>query len=699
MENERTEPIVTLPPWSIDAGVALRDARLGDVEAFRELVSHHQAQVFGAALRLTGRRHEATQLAQDTFVALHGALGRISNPAHLQRWLMRAIEQSAADWHRQQVRRGDVVVMPEPGTGAVAAEVAQAVDPGAEFTAGVMVRLEQRRSHRQRHGAARPVARHGHRPVVWALLLAGVVAVTLLGLHWGGLLWPETGDESAQTVATTAEEEPAAPPADTAPPPQVADSSAVATREIGAAGSLPLADPYPQYTLIAMPLREQAGDPAALAAATAFHAALLEALQEVPGLTLLQPGVSAPPLDASHPADYLLTVTALRTTTLPSGGVAFRVSGGEAGGAVATGAGPRWPVEIRLQPVGQPASRAFTSALLIGAETAAPGLAAQQAELLRARFFPDALARQQQLVRLSDAASASERDSALAELLGTSPQGRGPALDAASIAVLLRQVGTLRADQRAQLWRSLRGYAAPELVEPLLDALRRDPEDDVRFEALATLAANHGSEPRVRSAIETVAQEDPQPVVRMAARRALQGEAQWRADVVARLADASLPYAQRLAPLLLSIQSTTLPAERLATQAIVADAEVQGLLAGMVREGWFDAVQADAVGDALGLLADGGSAAAPGLLVQVMPEGQRLAPAALPAPASPPAAAPPPASPVSPATMAWLLTHRSNPLARRMLDDIARGSVDPRLLNVIEQMRRAEQGQRVPPRR
>lgn len=697
VETQRTEPTVTLPPWSIDAGAALRDARAGDAEAFRELVSQYRAQVFGTALRLTGSRHDATELAQQVFVALHGALPRIGNPAHLQRWLSRTIETRAADWHRQQVRRGDVVVMPEAGEGAAAEAAHAAVDPGAEFTSGVMVRLEQRRSHRRRPSTSRRGSRG--RPLVWAMLAVAGIAVALLGLHWAGWLWPATGDVSAQAVASTVEEAPGSPPATDAAPAQIDEAGTVAATE-SIATAPALRDPFPQYTLIAMPLREQTRNPDALTAAAVFHTALLEALQEVPGLTVLQPGLTAPPVDAGHPADYLLTVTALQATSLASGGVAFRVSGGEAGGSVATGAGPQWPVEIRLQPVGQPASSAFASALQVGAEETAAALAVQQAALLRTRFFPDALARQQQLLRLAAAASSGERDSALAELLDTSLNGRGPVLDAASIAVLLRQVGTLRADQRAGLWRSLRGYTAPELVDPLLDAVRRDPEEDVRFEALATLASTHASEARVRGILEAVAQEDPQPVVRMAARRALQGEAQWRADVVARLADASLPYAQRLAPLLLALRSATLPAERLAMQAIVADAEVQNLLARMVREGWFDTAQADAVGDALGLLADGGSPAAPGLLVQVMPQTPAAGPAAAPAPAPPPAVEPPPAPPlVSPATMAWLLSHRSNPLARRMLDDIARGSVDPRLANVIEQMRRAEQGQRGAPRR
>lgn len=691
METQRTEPTVTLPPWSIDEGVALRDARAGDAEAFRSLVSHTQAQVFATALRLTSQRAVAAQLAQEAFVALHGALPRISNPTHLQRWLSRAIEQRSADWLRQQARRGDVVLVEEAGKGAAASEAAPAApaDPGAEFTAAVMVRLEQRRTHRQQFHASRASGRRGRRRILWGTLLVAVLALTVFGLYWAGLPWPTASDMAMPDSAAAAVPELPASAAD--PSAQVDDASGPPAAASSATALPVAADLYPHYTLIAMPPRQQAQEAAAITAVDAFHAALLEALRELPGLTVLTPGITAPPVDANHPADYLLTVTGLAITTLPSGDLAFRVSGGEAGAAVATGSSQQWPVEIRLQPVGQPASGAFSSALQVG-EGSAAALAAQQVQMLRTRFFPDALVRQQQLLRLGDAAASGlERDHVLAELLDTPLQGRGLALDASSIAMILQQAAVLRADQRAQLWRSLRGYSGPELVEPLLDALRRDPQQDVRFEALATLAASHANEARVRSVLESTAKDDADPVVRMAARRALGGATEWRGYVVGTLADASLSYEERLAPLLLAIRSATLPAEREDAQGLVRNAEVQNQLAGMVREGWFDAVQADAVAAALGLLADGGSTPTAALLVQVQPPGAQ--------PAPPPVVAPPPPAPqVSPATMAWLLSHRNNPLARRLLDDIARGNPDPRVELIVEQLRRAEQMQRMPRR-
>ena len=84
----------------------LQRAQAGDAEAFRQLVMAHQARVFGIALRLTGQRADAEELAQDVFVKLHAALAQIESPAHLTHWLLRTVSHRAIDRLRQQARRG-----------------------------------------------------------------------------------------------------------------------------------------------------------------------------------------------------------------------------------------------------------------------------------------------------------------------------------------------------------------------------------------------------------------------------------------------------------------------------------------------------------------------------------------------------------------------------------------------------------------
>ena len=51
---------------------SLERARGGDLLAFRELLHAHKARVFSLALRFTGRRADAEELAQDVFLKLHG---------------------------------------------------------------------------------------------------------------------------------------------------------------------------------------------------------------------------------------------------------------------------------------------------------------------------------------------------------------------------------------------------------------------------------------------------------------------------------------------------------------------------------------------------------------------------------------------------------------------------------------------------
>jgi RNA polymerase sigma-70 factor (ECF subfamily) len=65
--------------------------------------------VFTTALRLTGQRADAEELAQDVFVQLHAALALIADATHLQKWLLRAIYHRSIDRLRQRKREGQRV--------------------------------------------------------------------------------------------------------------------------------------------------------------------------------------------------------------------------------------------------------------------------------------------------------------------------------------------------------------------------------------------------------------------------------------------------------------------------------------------------------------------------------------------------------------------------------------------------------------
>jgi RNA polymerase sigma-70 factor (ECF subfamily) len=107
----------------------LRRAQHGDPLALRQLVQQHQARVFGIALRLTGRRPDAEELAQDVFVQMHGALAGMASPAHVTHWLLRTVSHRSIDRLRQYARQGKPVPLEALGESAAAHAPESSHDP------------------------------------------------------------------------------------------------------------------------------------------------------------------------------------------------------------------------------------------------------------------------------------------------------------------------------------------------------------------------------------------------------------------------------------------------------------------------------------------------------------------------------------------------------------------------------------------
>lgn len=80
-------------------------ARAGDASAFMRLVRQHQARVFSLALRLTGRREDAEELAQDTFMGLHRQLRTLESALHVRNWVCRTVTHRSIDLLRGRARR------------------------------------------------------------------------------------------------------------------------------------------------------------------------------------------------------------------------------------------------------------------------------------------------------------------------------------------------------------------------------------------------------------------------------------------------------------------------------------------------------------------------------------------------------------------------------------------------------------------
>ena len=73
---------------------------------FEQLVDQHQSMVFSLALRMTGDRGLAEEIAQDVFLELDRNLGRIETPEHACYWLRRVTMSRSADALRRRRVRG-----------------------------------------------------------------------------------------------------------------------------------------------------------------------------------------------------------------------------------------------------------------------------------------------------------------------------------------------------------------------------------------------------------------------------------------------------------------------------------------------------------------------------------------------------------------------------------------------------------------
>jgi RNA polymerase sigma-70 factor (ECF subfamily) len=93
------------PQASPEADGDFAAARAGDTHAFVRLVRQHQARVFSLGLRLTGRREDAEELAQDTFLGLHRQLRNLESAAHVRHWVCRTVTHRAIDLLRARSRR------------------------------------------------------------------------------------------------------------------------------------------------------------------------------------------------------------------------------------------------------------------------------------------------------------------------------------------------------------------------------------------------------------------------------------------------------------------------------------------------------------------------------------------------------------------------------------------------------------------
>src|SRR5918996_5786458 len=91
----------------------LERCRRAEPGAFEELVELTGRQVYTLALRLTGDRHEAEDVAQEAYLRVHRSLRSFRGESRFETWLHRVVANAAINHMRDKARFGDLVDEPE----------------------------------------------------------------------------------------------------------------------------------------------------------------------------------------------------------------------------------------------------------------------------------------------------------------------------------------------------------------------------------------------------------------------------------------------------------------------------------------------------------------------------------------------------------------------------------------------------------
>src|SRR5579871_1243992 len=75
--------------------------RRGDTDAFRVLFETYKDRVYSIALRYSGDRTVAMDIAQETFLKLLSCIGEFRGEANFETWLFRLVVNRCLDHHRR----------------------------------------------------------------------------------------------------------------------------------------------------------------------------------------------------------------------------------------------------------------------------------------------------------------------------------------------------------------------------------------------------------------------------------------------------------------------------------------------------------------------------------------------------------------------------------------------------------------------
>lgn len=91
-------------------------ARDGDKKAFGKLIEHYQNRIFAVTYGIVGSRHDAEDIAQDTFIKAYEGIRRLKNGTAFYSWLIRIAVNTSLNYKKssQKTRTVPLDTISEP---------------------------------------------------------------------------------------------------------------------------------------------------------------------------------------------------------------------------------------------------------------------------------------------------------------------------------------------------------------------------------------------------------------------------------------------------------------------------------------------------------------------------------------------------------------------------------------------------------
>lgn len=144
MMGKETAGAATKDLRAADEAVLVESARAGDMNAFSRLVETYQDRVLNTCWRISGRREDAEDLAQETFLKALESIASFRRQAHFYTWLFRIAVNVSISHRRRKGRLPRLSIHAGEGPGDFETAASASGRPAGDDPSARLTTLETR---------------------------------------------------------------------------------------------------------------------------------------------------------------------------------------------------------------------------------------------------------------------------------------------------------------------------------------------------------------------------------------------------------------------------------------------------------------------------------------------------------------------------------------------------------------------------